>query len=98
MKYISTRGQSESLSFSEAVMTGLARDGGLLLPESFPQVAGKLDAWSSLSYSELAFEVMKPFVDIADTDLKRMVDRSYATFSDPFPLSISYINMYQKCI
>jgi threonine synthase len=83
MKYTSTRGQSESLSFSEAVMTGLARDGGLLLPEYFPQVASKLDAWSSLSYSELAFEVMKPFVDIADADLKRLVDRSYASFSDP---------------
>jgi threonine synthase len=64
-------------------MTGLARDGGLLLPDYFPDVSDNLDAWQHLSYSDLAFEVMKPFVDIADADLKRIVDRSYATFSDP---------------
>ncbi|MBT3191822.1 MAG: threonine synthase [Verrucomicrobia bacterium] len=83
MKYISTRGQTEPMSFSEAVMTGLARDGGLLLPESFPQVADKLAEWRSLSYCDLAFEVMKPFVDIPDADLRDLVDRSYATFRDP---------------
>jgi threonine synthase len=82
MKYISTRGQIEPLSFSEAVMGGLARDGGLLLPESFPQVADKLDSWVGLSYQALAFEVMQPFVDIPDDDLRSLVDRSYASFRE----------------
>jgi threonine synthase len=83
MKYISTRGQTESLSFSDAVMTGLARDGGLLLPESFPQVAGELDRWSDLPYAGLAVEVMRLFVDLPDDDLRDIVNRSYSTFEDP---------------
>jgi len=82
MNYISTRGQTEPLSFSDAVMTGLARDGGLLLPEAFPQVAGELARWSELPYAELAFEVMRLYVDLPDTSLRDIVDRSYATFED----------------
>ncbi len=83
MKYISTRGQSEALSFSDAIMTGLARDGGLLLPESFPQIEDKLDGWEGLAYSDLAFEVMRLFTDLPDEDLRSIVDKSYATFSHP---------------
>ncbi len=63
-------------------MTGLARDGGLLLPEAFPQVTGELDRWSELPYAALAFEVMRLFVDLPDDDLHDIVDRSYATFDD----------------
>ena len=83
MKYISTRGQSEALSFSDAIMTGLARDGGLLLPEEFPQISDRLEDWSELTYSELAYEVMRLFTDIPDDDLKNLVNKSYATFNHP---------------
>ena len=69
------------VSFLDAVMTGLAPDGGLLLPESLPDVSGKLDAWKNLSYQELAFEVMRLFTtDMPEANLKRLIEKSYATF------------------
>jgi threonine synthase len=84
MKYISTRGQMEPVSFLDAVMTGLAPDGGLLLPESLPDVSGKLEAWSTLSYQELAFEVMSLFTtDMPAEDLKQLIVKSYSTFRVP---------------
>ncbi len=71
----------EPVSFLDAVMTGLAPDGGLLLPESLPDVSGKLAAWQDLSYPELAFEVMSLFTtDMPAEDLKALIDKSYSTF------------------
>ena len=65
-------------------MTGLAPDGGLLLPETLPDVGGKLEAWSKLSYQELAFEVISLFAtDIPADDLKKLINDSYATFDHP---------------
>ena len=83
MRYISTRGGIKPIGFSDAVMMGLARDGGLLLPETIPDVSERLEAWAALSYTELALEVMRPFVDIPEDDLKQLIDRSYATFRMP---------------
>lgn len=84
MKYISTRGQMEPIGFQDAVMTGLAPDGGLLLPESLPDVSDKLDAWAELSYKELAYEVMCLFAtDIPAADLKQLIDTAYSTFEHP---------------
>jgi threonine synthase len=84
MKYISTRGRMQPIGFQDAVMTGLAPDGGLLLPESLPNVADRLEAWTKLSYTELAFEVISLFApDIPAADLKRLIDDSYATFDHP---------------
>jgi threonine synthase len=84
MKYISTRGQMEPIEFQDAVMTGLAPDGGLLLPESLPNIENKLEAWSKLSYTELAFEVISLFAtDIPEADLKKLINDSYATFEHP---------------
>ena len=84
MKYISTRGQIEPVGFLDAVMTGLAPDGGLLLPESLPDVSGKLLAWAGLSYQELAFEVMSLFAtDLPPADLKALIEKSYSTFRAP---------------
>lgn len=84
MKYISTRGGIEPISFTEAVMMGLANDGGLILPESIPDVSDKLDHWRSLSYSDLAFQITSQFIgndDIPRDDLKRLISKSYSTFS-----------------
>ncbi len=83
MSYISTRGRMAPMGFEQAVMTGLATDGGLLVPESLPDVRSHLSRWSTLSYPDLAFEVMRLFADIPDEDLRRLVDTSYATFTHP---------------
>ncbi len=85
MRYLSTRGQVRGLPFKQAVMMGLAEDGGLLLPESIPHLTpGDLDALAKLAYPELAFQIMARFIDdIPSSDLKQLVDRSYATFTHP---------------
>ena len=84
MNYISTRGQMAPIGFQDAVMTGLAPDGGLLLPESLPDVSDKLAEWKDLSYAELAFEVMSLFAtDLPANDLRKLINASYATFEHP---------------
>ena len=79
MKYISTRGQTEPMDFSDVLLMGLAPDGGLMLPESYPQVdSATLNKWRKLSYPELAFEIMRLFAtDIDETDLKDIINRTY---------------------
>ncbi len=85
MRYISTRGGINPISFKDAVMMGLASDGGLLLPQSYPTVTREqLESWRGLSYPELAFEVISRYVDdIPAGDLKGLIARSYASFSHP---------------
>ena len=83
MRYISTRGDAPSLSFEDVVLTGLASDGGLYVPETLPTfTAEEIASWAGLSYSELALKIITPFVDgeIPDVDLKDIIDRSYQTF------------------
>ncbi len=85
MRYISTRGGISPIPFKDAVMMGLATDGGLLLPESYPHVTrDQLESWRTLPYSELAFNIIAPFADDIPGDaLKEMIRRSYATFTHP---------------
>lgn len=85
MKYCSTRGKVAGINFSDAVMMGLADDGGLLLPEEIPSFRNEeLQQLSSLSYPELAFQVISRFAtDIPAADLKELIDRSYAGFNHP---------------
>ncbi|MFU8835698.1 MAG: threonine synthase, partial [Roseovarius sp.] len=83
MKYISTRGRAPSLSFEEAMLTGLARDGGLYLPESIPQMShADIRALEGVSYEEAAFRVMRPFIGDAFTDaeFRGIIERAYAGF------------------
>ncbi|MGI9571588.1 MAG: threonine synthase [Desulfobulbia bacterium] len=84
MQYLSTRGNSAAHSFTEAVMTGLAEDGGLLLPRAIPRLnRATFESWQQLSYSELAYEVMSRFIDdIPTADLKALINKSYGTFTD----------------
>ncbi|MGI4850245.1 MAG: threonine synthase [Janthinobacterium lividum] len=79
MRYISTRGQSAPQAFSEILLGGLAPDGGLYLPEHYPQVtSSELDAWRSLSYADLALQILGKFAtDIPATDLAAMTARTY---------------------
>ena len=84
MRYISTRGQAPALSFEEVVLTGLASDGGLYVPEQVPQFSrDELAAMAGLSYAEIAFRVMQPFVngEIDDDTFRGLVRDAYATFS-----------------
>lgn len=83
MDYISTRGLSPGAGFSDAVMTGMGQDGGLLLPASIPEVGDRLNAWQNLSYVDLASDLMSLYTDIPSADLRRLVDESCATFRDP---------------
>ena len=83
MKYISTRGQAPHLSFEEAMLTGLARDGGLYLPESIPQMShADIAALEGVSYEEAAFRVMRPFLGdtFSDDEFRGIIERSYAGF------------------
>jgi len=83
VKYISTRGDATPLSFEEVVLTGLAPDGGLYVPETLPTFSQEeIASWAGLSYQDLAFNVISPFVDgaIPDVDLKKIIDDSYSTF------------------
>lgn len=83
MKYVSTRGATAPLGFSEVVMAGLAPDGGLFLPEYVPDVRNRLSSWRSLSYQELAFEIIRVFADIPEGDLRVIVEASYSGFDHP---------------
>ncbi|MET4161997.1 threonine synthase [Marinobacterium sp. MBR-111] len=84
MNYISTRGQAPKLKFADVLLAGLASDGGLYVPETLPTFSrDEIASWAGLSYAELAFKVIKPFVDdcITDADLKRMIDETYDGFN-----------------
>lgn len=83
MKYISTRGTANPLSFEDVVLTGLAKDGGLYVPETLPQFSKEqIASFAGMSYRELAFTIMAPFVngEIPDADLKAIIDKSYDSF------------------
>ncbi len=83
MMYVSTRGQSPKLTFEEAMLSGLARDGGLYVPESIPQMsADEIRALNGLSYEEVAFRVMRPFVGNGFTDevFADLIAKAYAGF------------------
>ena len=70
MRYVSTRGAAPVLGFGEAMLTGLARDGGLYVPETVPALGrDEIAALSGLGYEETAFRVMRPFIGDAFTKL-----------------------------
>ena len=79
MKYISTRGNAPGRGFSEILLEGLAPDGGLYLPERYPQVdAATLARWRGLTYPEVAFELLSLYIDdIPPADLRALVERTY---------------------
>ena len=84
IRYISTRGAQAPLAFKDAVMTGLARDGGLLIPDRIPDVSGLLEEWKDLDYPDLAFEIIRLFTDDLPADrLRTLIDRAYSTFAHP---------------
>lgn len=86
MQYISTRGDAPALGFSDALLTGLAHDGGLYLPAEWPQLSKKeIRALRGQSYQDIAFRVLLPFVekDIPAEDFRSMINDAYAQFRHP---------------
>ena len=83
MRYISTRGQAPELTFADAMLTGLARDGGLYVPADIPRMTeADIAALSGLSYEETAFRVMRPFIGdtFTDAQFRDLIARAYAGF------------------
>ncbi|NLH81714.1 MAG: threonine synthase [Phyllobacteriaceae bacterium] len=86
MRYVSTRGEAPSLGFSDVLLAGLARDGGLYVPETWPTLtAREIADLAGKSYPEVAFEVISRFTgdDLAEADLRAMIGDAYATFHHP---------------
>lgn len=83
MRYISTRGKAPSLSFEQAMLTGLARDGGLYLPETIPTLdAETIRSMRAASYEDIAFTVMRPFIGdtFTDAEFREIIAKAYAGF------------------
>jgi threonine synthase len=86
MLYISTRGDSPAISFADALLAGLARDGGLYVPERWPALdRDAIARFRGRPYADVALEVIRPFVagSIKDGDLARMIREAYAGFGHP---------------
>jgi len=84
MRFLSSRGQTPVLGFSDAVATGLAPYGGLYLPETLPNLSGELARFEKLNYAELCFEFFKHFAtDIPQETLRAIIAQSYTKFSHP---------------
>ncbi len=84
MKYISTRGQAPELSFEDAMLTGLARDGGLYVPETVPTLTkAEIADMAGLSYEDIAYRVMRPFVgdSFGDDEFRSLIKNAYAGFA-----------------
>ncbi|WP_415403800.1 threonine synthase [Tateyamaria sp. SN3-11] len=83
MRYISTRGQAPALTFEDTMLTGLARDGGLYVPETIPQLDhATIVAMEGQSYEDIAYTVMRPFVGdtFTDAEFRACIDKAYAGF------------------
>ena len=83
MRYVSTRGAAPDLSFEEAMLTGLARDGGLYVPAEIPTLShGDIAAMAGLSYEDIAYRVMRPFIGdtFTDDEFGELIEQAYAGF------------------
>ncbi len=97
-RYISTRGEAPALGFCDVMLTGLARDGGLYVPETWPQLSPETIAgFFGRPYWEVAVDVIRPFVggEISDADLGRMANEAYATFRHPAVVPLDQIGPNQ---
>ncbi len=84
MRYVSTRGEAPTLSFEEALLSGLARDGGLYVPESWPAIsASEIAGFAGQSYEDVAFRLMRPFIGetFSDDEFRNILARAYGGFA-----------------
>ncbi len=84
MKYRSTRGGVSGISFTDALLMGLADDGGLLVPDDIPDVSSGLQGWRNLGFVQVAQRLLKLFIDdIEHEDLDALTEEAFATFDIP---------------
>jgi threonine synthase len=86
MQFVSTRGQAPVLGFSDTVLAGLAADGGLYVPQSWPQLsAAEIAGFAGKPYADVAYAIISRFTgdEIAPAKLKQILDDSYAVFRHP---------------
>src|SRR5580704_8923762 len=98
VRYVSTRGEAPSLDFIETTLTGLARDGGLYVPEAWPRLEpAAIAGFAGRPYAEVAVEVMRPFVGdaIAEPDLARMAREAYGGFRHPAVAPLAQLGVNQ---
>jgi threonine synthase len=96
MRYVSTRGEASPLGFAEAMLIGLARDGGLYVPETWPRLdAATIAGFAGRPYAEVAVEVIRPFVGdaLSEADLARMAREAYGTFRHPATVPLVQLGM-----
>ncbi|AMN44778.1 threonine synthase [Rhodoplanes sp. Z2-YC6860] len=92
MRYVSTRGEAPPLGFMDVTLAGLARDGGLYVPESFPQISPEtISGFAGRPYAEVAVEVIRPFTgdSISEAELSRLAREAYGTFRHPAVVPVS---------
>ena len=98
IKYSSTRGGDKSLSYEEVLLAGLARDGGLFMPEKWPSFSqSDLKNMKELSYSKLASKILKPFIQpfLSEDDILNICQATYSSFgNDVAPLKELRENTY----
>jgi threonine synthase len=95
MRYVSTRGEAAPLDFVEVMLAGLARDGGLYVPETWPRLSSEeIAAFAGRPYAEVATDVIRRFTggSIADADLARMAQEAYGTFRHPATVPLVQLN------
>ena len=96
MLYVSTRGEAPTLGFADAMLAGLARDGGLYVPAAWPRLdAGVIAAFAGRPYAEVAVEIIRPFVGdaIPEDDLARMTREAYGKFRHPAVAPLAQLGM-----
>jgi threonine synthase len=95
MRYVSTRGEAPSLDFVDAMLAGLARDGGLYVPERWPALDhAAIESFAGKPYAEVAVEVIRPFVGdgISQAELARMTREAYGNFHHPAVAPLTELN------
>ena len=94
MRYVSTRGEAPPLGFMDVTLAGLARDGGLYVPESWPALTpSTIAGFAGRPYAEVAVEVIRPFVGdaMSEADLSRLAREAYGTFRHPAVVPLSQV-------
>jgi threonine synthase len=92
VRYVSTRGEAPPLGFMDVTLAGLARDGGLYVPETWPQLSPQdIAGFAGRPYAEVAVEVIRPFVGdtVSEADLSRLAREAYGTFRHPAVVPIA---------
>ena len=95
MIYKSTRGNARELGFKDVIFEGLASDGGLYVPSSWPVLDSKLiESFSDMSYQEIAYNIFKPYIDdtISEDTLKEIIHNSYKNFTNDEITPLKKIN------